>query len=208
MTVGVLLTVERGRSSLANQRLGLGGTLANILLGQLGSPLAVLLSHGLELSSLGADDLASTVKLGIDKLLVGLVDEGAEEGKSGGNQGKTPVGNDLDEIIGEESGDGNETGHVDVFSEKNTLSLDDEEVDELMNIANSAIQSLLGNSVILARAQLGSQALVENGLAGNFGGNGNTEDHPSELETQAEHIKVPNREDGSDDAQVSNGRGT
>lgn len=146
MTVGVLLAVE------SNQGLGLGGILANVLLGQLGSLLGVLLSNGLELSSLGADDLASTVKLGIDNLLVGLVDEGTEEGNSSANQGKTPVGDDLDEVIGEESGEGNEAGNVDVLSEEDALSLDDKEVNELVNIANSAVKSLLGNSVILARA--------------------------------------------------------
>lgn len=208
MTVGVILTGERSRSSLANEGLGLGSILANVLLGQLGSLLGVLLSDGLQLSSLGANDVASTVKLGIDNLLVGLVDERAEEGESGADQGKTPVGNDLDEVIGEESGEGNEAGNVDVLSEEDALSLDDEEVDELVNIANSAVKSLLGNSIILARAQLSGEALVENGPAGNFGGNGGTKDHPGELETQAEHIKVPNKEDASNDAQVSNGGGT
>jgi hypothetical protein len=39
----------------------------------------------------------------IDELLVGLIDERGEEEDRGGNQGKAPVGNDLDEVVGDES---------------------------------------------------------------------------------------------------------
>jgi hypothetical protein len=35
----------------------------------------------------------------IDELPVGLVDERGEEENGGGNQGKSPVGNDLDEVV-------------------------------------------------------------------------------------------------------------
>ena len=41
------------------------------------------------------------------QLLVGLVDQGSEENSRGGNQGKAPGGDDLDEIVGQESTESN-----------------------------------------------------------------------------------------------------
>lgn len=95
----------RGLSSL-DQRLRLGGVVSHILLSNLGGLLGVLLRNGAELSSLGIDDLPGMLQLAVDKLLVGGVDEGGEEGDSRGDHGKTPVRDDLDEVVRKECAEG------------------------------------------------------------------------------------------------------
>ena len=44
---------------------------------------------------------------------------------------------------------------TDVLGEQDALRLDDEEVDELVDIADHGVEGLLGNGVVLARAKLG-----------------------------------------------------
>lgn len=85
-----------------NQRLGLGSVVTHILLGDLGGLLGVLLRDGAELGSLGVDDLAGMLELAVNELLVGGVDERGEEDDGCGNHGKTPVGNDLDQVVRDE----------------------------------------------------------------------------------------------------------
>ncbi|KAI6769398.1 hypothetical protein HG531_010502 [Fusarium graminearum] len=73
-------------------------------------------------------------------------------------------------------------------NEDNSLSLNDEKVDELMNVANNGVQSLTGNCVVSSRANLSSQTIVENNLAKNLSENGHTKDHPGCLQTPSEDI--------------------
>jgi hypothetical protein len=84
---------------------------------------------------------------------------------------------------------------IDVLSEQDALGLDNEKVDELVHIANQRVEGLLGDGVILSGSQLGREAVVQNSLARNLGGNGNSQHHPSELETPPQKIEVPKRED-------------
>jgi hypothetical protein len=97
---------------------------------------------------------------------------------------------------------------VDVLSEKDPLSLNDEEVDEFVDVSDHGVKSLSGDGVVLAGTDLGSQAAVQDRLSSNLGGHGDTENHPGKLESPSENIKIPNREDESDDSGISNGRGT
>jgi len=55
------------------------------------------------------------------------------------------------------------------------LSLNHEEVDELVNIADSAVQGLTGNRVVLAWADLRSKASVKDELASGLSDNGSEE---------------------------------
>lgn len=97
---------------------------------------------------------------------------------------------------------------IHILGEQDPLSLNDKEVDELVDIADHGVESLAGNSVVLAGADLGSQTAVQDRLAGNLGGHGDAEDHPGKLESPSENIKIPNREDKSDDSGIGDGRST
>ena len=74
------------------------------------------------------------------------------------------------------------------------MRLNDEEVDEFMNIADDSIEGLLGNGVIFARAELGSQAIVQDSLTGDLGENGDAQDHPGKLEGVADDIEISGHE--------------
>lgn len=97
---------------------------------------------------------------------------------------------------------------VNVLSEDDALGLNDEEVDELVDITNHSIESLAGNSVVSAGSDLGSKTVVEDNLANNLGGNGNTQDHPGELECITDDIEISSREDQSNNGTVGNARST
>lgn len=101
----LLLQLLPLRAATLDQGLSLGGVVAHVLLGDLGSLLGVLLGDGAELGGLGVDDLAGVLELGVDELLVGGVDERGEEDDRGGDHGQAPVGDDLDEVVRDEGGE-------------------------------------------------------------------------------------------------------
>lgn len=97
---------------------------------------------------------------------------------------------------------------IDILGKDDTLSLNDEEVDELVDISDHSVKSLSWDSVVLAGADLGSQAVVQEGLSGDLSGDGDAQNHPGKLESPAEDIEVPNREDDSGNSGIGNGRST
>jgi hypothetical protein len=97
---------------------------------------------------------------------------------------------------------------IDVLGKQHTLGLDDEEVDELVDVANQRVECFPRNSVVLAGTELGREAVVQEGLPGDLGSDGDAEDHPGELETPTHNIKVPNREDECDEGGIGDGRST
>lgn len=99
-------------------------------------------------------------------------------------------------------------GGGDILSEQNPLGLDDKEVDELMNIANQSIESLPRNGIVLSGTELSREAVVQDGLAGDLGSDGDTQDHPRELETPSDNIEVADGKDASNDDGIGDGRGT
>lgn len=88
------------------------------------------------------------------------------------------------------------------------MGLDHKEVDKLMDVADDGVKSLSGDGVVLARAQLGSQAVAKDRLPGSLGKNGDTQSHPGKLEAVSEKVEVSSREDDRDDAGVGDARGT
>jgi hypothetical protein len=70
------------------------------------------------------------------------------------------------------------SGSKDVLGEDDSLSLDNEEVDEFVNVPNKGIQSLTGNCVVSTRANLSSKTVVENSLSEDLSEDGHTKDHP------------------------------
>ena len=93
----------------------------------------------------------------------------------------------------------------DVLGKEDALRLDDEEVDELVDVAKERIQCLPGNGIVLSGAELGGEARVQQGLTRDLGGHSDTQDHPGELEAPSEHVQVPNQEDGADDGNIGDG---
>lgn len=93
----------RGRGLTATEQLlGLGGVVAHVLLGDFGGLGGVGASNLPELLGLGSHDVLRILKVVIDQLLVGGVDQGNREQQSGGEERKSPVRNDLNEPVGEE----------------------------------------------------------------------------------------------------------
>lgn len=59
----------------------------------------MLASDLAQLLGLTLNYIRSLLKVVVDELLVGGVDEGSEEQDGGGDQSKTPVRDDLDEVV-------------------------------------------------------------------------------------------------------------
>lgn len=91
--------------SATKQFLDFVGVVASILLAQGGDLVHLLGSNIADLVSLGIDNLGGVVDLRIDELLVGSINQGHEEDDGGADNGKAPVGNELDQEVGDESSD-------------------------------------------------------------------------------------------------------
>lgn len=100
------------------------------------------------------------------------------------------------------------SGSENVLSEEKSLGLDDEEVNQLIQIASHAIQSLLWNCVISSWADLGDQSSVEKGLSSELSGSSQSERHPGDLERIAKKIEVASTENEHHNGDIGNGRGT
>ena len=101
---GLRAHLGRGRSA-TEHRLGLGGVVTHVLLGQLSGMGSVLASDLAELVGLGIKDVGRLPQLLVDELLVRGVDQRHSEEGGGSNQSKTPVWDDLDEPVGKEGAD-------------------------------------------------------------------------------------------------------
>lgn len=98
-------------------------------------------------------------------------------------------------------------GGPDVLSEEDALELNDEEVDELLNIAGDALKSLARNCVVLPGAQLGGKALAENEVAGKLSGSDRAEDSENSLQNIALDWDEAGKEDARDNGGEGNGGG-
>lgn len=98
--------VDRGAGAATQHLLDLAGVVASVLLADSGDLLSLLLGNASDLGGLSANDIRCLLDLRVDELLVAGVNEGHEEGERGAENGKTPVGNKLDEVVGNESCNG------------------------------------------------------------------------------------------------------
>jgi len=94
----------------------------------------------------------------------------------------------------------------DILREQDPLSLNDEKVDELVDIANHGIERLLRDRVVPPRAKLSRKTIVHESLSSDLRGDCDGKDHPCKLEGPPEDIEVPNREDQRHDGRVCNPR--
>ena len=99
-------------------------------------------------------------------------------------------------------------GGPDVLGEENALELNDEEVDEFLDVASYAVESLTGNGVVLPGTHAGCEALAEDELTGKLRGSGDTEDGEGCLQDIALDGDVAGEEDAGDDGGEGNGGGT
>lgn len=77
-----------------------------------------------------------------------------------------------------------------------------------MDIAKDGVEGVAGDGVVATRTELAGDACVHDQLAGNLGSDDNAQGHPGGLESIAQRVEVPNREDGSDHREVGDGRST
>ena len=63
-------------------------------------------------------------------------------------------------------------GSIDILREEDPLKLNDEEVDELVDVCQHAIEGFPVDSVILSWPYLGRESVAEENLANNFGTSG------------------------------------
>ena len=151
----------------------------------------------LDLLGLLVDDVGGVCEVVVDKLLVGLIDKWTKEENGGRNEGETPEWDDLDEIVGEECTEESleqsakpkigisktySAGSKYILCEDNSLRLDNEEVDKLMNITDEGVKGLLGYCVVFSWANLRSEPVREQSLSSSLRKNSDTQCHPCEFE--------------------------
>jgi hypothetical protein len=192
----------------------------------------VLAGHLAQLASLSVDDVRCLLDLAVDELLVRGVDERDSEEGGGADQCETPVRNDLDEPVGDKRSEEGLPYDIaisasaprnirfslikrayrgrrgEVLGKYYALSLNDEEVDQLVDIADHGIQSLTRDSVVFPGSQLAGKTVVKDGPTDHLGRYGDAEHHPCELEAPSHHVQVPNQEDERDNRGVCDSRGT
>ena len=203
------LSGNGGRATVAAEHLlDLASVVASVLLAHGSELIGLLLSNAANLGSLGVDGLGSILDLLVNELLVGGVDKRNQESYSGADNSETPVGDELDEEVGEESCNTGGGRGEDVLGEKNTLGLNDKEVEKLVDVSDQAVEGFARNGVVSAGAELRSETVVKDKLSGSFSGDGNGQSHPRKLESPANNIEITSGDDGGDDGSVRNTRGT
>lgn len=101
--LGGVLDGSRGLARLlANKLGGLGGVVVNEVLGGRNGSIGLLNSNLLNLDGLLVDNTGHVADLGIDGLLVLLVDEWSQEENRGADQRETPEWDNLDQVVGDE----------------------------------------------------------------------------------------------------------
>lgn len=99
------------------------------------------------------------------------------------------------------------TRNKDILREDDLLSLNDEEVDELVDISDKRVEGLLGNGIVFLWADLGGEASREEGLSSNLSQHSDTQNHICKLEAVSENIEVSGGEDEEDGCEVGNAGG-
>lgn len=84
-------------------RLSLGGVVTHVLLGNLSGLRSVLAGDLAQLLGLAVQDVGAFLHIVVDELLVRGIEEGSQEQSSSSNQGKAPVRNNLDKVVGDQS---------------------------------------------------------------------------------------------------------
>lgn len=103
--LGGLLNLLARTMVASEEVMDLAAVVAGVLLANGRNLLHLLRGNISNLGGLRVDELGGVVELLINKLLVGGVNQRNKENDSGANNSKAPVGNELDEVVGNESSD-------------------------------------------------------------------------------------------------------
>jgi len=125
---------------ISNYFLGLGGVVTSVGLDGRGGARGVVGSKLLDLGGLGIDNLGDVVELLVDDFLVVDVDQGCEVDARDTDQGEAPEGNELDEEVGEQRDEEGSDSDSDILGVEDSLELNDEEVDELLDILERSLK--------------------------------------------------------------------
>ena len=125
---------SRAATSTTYVLLGFGTVVSSIRLDRLVSTSSMLAGEILQLIGLAVSDLRGVIDMVIDEVLIGHVDQGTHIDARGCDEGQAPEWNHLDEPVGKK-GRGKAGNSVDdIFGKEDTLELNDEEVDELLDV--------------------------------------------------------------------------
>jgi len=116
------------------------GVVADILLGSLGCAGCMVAGELSDLFGLLVGNIRSLVEVLIDDLFVRLVDKRCEEHNGGGDERETPEWDKLDQKVGDEGTEKGGTRYKDILGIDNTLRLNDEEVDELVEVTDERVE--------------------------------------------------------------------
>ena len=166
----------------------------------------MLAGHLTDLGGLGIHNLGELLDLSVDEGLVRSVDQGAEEENRSTDESEAPEGDDLNEVVGDESREEGRARGQDVLSEQKALRLNNEEVDQLIQIPSHRIQRSLGNGIILPRPYLRRETRIEQRAPRHLRGDGDTKRHPRQLESIAKQIQIARCEDEHHGSGVREGR--
>lgn len=95
-----------GSTATTEHLLDLSSVVASVLLANGSDLLGLLLSNVSNLGSLGFDNIDGVLEVVVDQFFVVNIDQRSQEGHKGANDSKTPVRDNLGEVVGQESKDG------------------------------------------------------------------------------------------------------
>lgn len=222
-----LLGRSRRASAAPKHLLDLASVVTSVLLSERGDLLGLLLGDLTDLSSLGVNDIGGILKMLVNQLLVGDVDQGKDESEQGAHNSKAPVGNELGKMVRQESSNSNlftslafgsyylrrmpcthSQRHRNALNKEDALRLDNDKVDKLVEVANQVVDSIARHCVVATRPELCGKPAVKEKLAHNLGGHGDAERHPGQPERPAGDIEISSGEDEGQSRDEGNTRGT
>lgn len=95
-----------------------------------------------------------------------------------------------------------------ILDEENTLRLNDEEVDKLVDVRGEGIECRLGNGIILLWAKLRSKPGGQDWLSSNLSQHSHSQCHICNLECVSEDIEISGSEDKRDNGGEGNAGGS
>ena len=180
-------------SSTSNQFLSLSYTSTSISLDAFESFSGMLAGEIFDLVGLSTDHTGCVVDSFIDELLVLNVDQWRKEEDGSAEQCQAPDRQELHEVVRDEgrreplqeisanvfnrldfgfSEFTHENCHSRILGEQDSLKLDDEKVNELLDIIQCSLEGLLRNLVVSARAESSGNALTHDEFAADFSKSG------------------------------------
>ena len=162
-------------------------------------------SEILDLSGLRIDNVGCVLEMVVDDLLVAGVDEWAKVDEGDGNEGKSPDWSEFDQPVRDKRCNKGGNSMSWLFGKQNSLELDDEKVNELLDIFQGCFEGLSWNGVVLPWSEGGCQSLGQDHLAAEFCSCSASEYDIEHLECPPQCGQVAGGEDEQDSRQEGDG---